>query len=87
MHEATKHLRALASRIVDEALERVPLRTALLAGSAGRGGTGRMRPRNREKASAPSFSRMVRRHRRGTTVEEFGAALECRDALPVLLQC
>ncbi|MGH3030103.1 MAG: nucleotidyltransferase domain-containing protein [Gaiellaceae bacterium] len=37
MSEPTEHLRALARRIVDEALERVPLRAALLAGSAGRG--------------------------------------------------
>jgi predicted nucleotidyltransferase len=37
MSEATEHLRALARRIVDEAVERVPLRAALLAGSAGRG--------------------------------------------------
>jgi predicted nucleotidyltransferase len=37
MHEATEHLRALARRIVDEALKRVPLRAALLAGSAARG--------------------------------------------------
>lgn len=37
MTEATEHLRALARRIVDEAVERVPLRAALLAGSAGRG--------------------------------------------------
>ncbi len=36
-HEATQHLRRLARRIVAEALERVPLRAALLAGSAGRG--------------------------------------------------
>jgi 8-oxo-dGTP pyrophosphatase MutT (NUDIX family)/predicted nucleotidyltransferase len=37
MHDATEHLRALASRIVDAARERVPLRAALLVGSAGRG--------------------------------------------------
>jgi predicted nucleotidyltransferase len=37
MHDATEHLRALARRIVDAALERVPLRAALLVGSAGRG--------------------------------------------------
>ena len=37
MDEATRHLRALARQIVDAALERVPLRAALLAGSAGRG--------------------------------------------------
>ena len=35
-HEATEHLRALARRIVDAALERVPVRAALLAGSAAR---------------------------------------------------
>ena len=39
-HEATQHLRRLARRIVAEALERVPLRAALLAGSAGRGDAG-----------------------------------------------
>lgn len=37
MSKATEHLRALAQRIVDEALKRVPVRAALLAGSAGRG--------------------------------------------------
>jgi len=37
MHDANKHLRELARRIVDAALERVPLRAALLVGSAGRG--------------------------------------------------
>jgi predicted nucleotidyltransferase len=37
MHGATEHLRGLAARIVDAALERVPLRAALLVGSAGRG--------------------------------------------------
>jgi predicted nucleotidyltransferase len=37
MNAATEHLRALARRIVDAALERVPLRAALLVGSAGRG--------------------------------------------------
>jgi hypothetical protein len=35
--EPTRHLRALARQLVDAALERVPLRAALLAGSAGRG--------------------------------------------------
>lgn len=34
---ASLHLRAIASRIVREALQRVPLRAALLAGSAARG--------------------------------------------------
>jgi predicted nucleotidyltransferase len=33
----TEHLRALARRILDAAVERVPVRAALLAGSAGRG--------------------------------------------------
>jgi Nucleotidyltransferase domain len=37
MHGATEHLRELARRIVEAALERVPLRAALLVGSAGRG--------------------------------------------------
>jgi predicted nucleotidyltransferase len=37
MQEPTEHLRALGRRIVEEALERLPLRAALLAGSAGRG--------------------------------------------------
>ena len=37
MDEATEHLRALARRIVAEALQRGPLRAALLTGSAGRG--------------------------------------------------
>jgi predicted nucleotidyltransferase len=37
LHGATDHLRALASRIVEAALESVPLRAALLTGSAGRG--------------------------------------------------
>ena len=37
MEPASKHLRLLARRIVDETLERVVLRAALLAGSAGRG--------------------------------------------------
>jgi len=37
METATERLRALAGRILAEALERVPLRAALLAGSAGRG--------------------------------------------------
>jgi hypothetical protein len=37
MHAPTEHLRGLARRIVETALERVPLRGALLAGSAGRG--------------------------------------------------
>jgi predicted nucleotidyltransferase len=37
MDEATRHLRLLASQVVEAALERVPLRGALLAGSAGRG--------------------------------------------------
>jgi predicted nucleotidyltransferase len=37
MDDATGHLRALARTIVDEALDRIPLRAALLAGSAGRG--------------------------------------------------
>ena len=36
-HEATEHLRALARRIVDAARERVPVRAALLTGSAARG--------------------------------------------------
>jgi len=37
MDDATVHLRMLARKIVDEARSRVPLRAALLAGSAGRG--------------------------------------------------
>lgn len=37
MHAPTEHLRGLARRIADAALERVPLRAALLVGSAGRG--------------------------------------------------
>jgi predicted nucleotidyltransferase len=37
VHAATEHLRELASRIVDAALERVPLRAAIVVGSAGRG--------------------------------------------------
>jgi len=37
MKGANEHLRGLARRIVDAALERVPLRAALLVGSAGRG--------------------------------------------------
>jgi predicted nucleotidyltransferase len=37
MDEATDYLRARARRIVDEALKRVPLKAALLAGSAARG--------------------------------------------------
>lgn len=37
MDDATEHLRGLAQRIVAAALELVPLRAALLAGSAGRG--------------------------------------------------
>jgi predicted nucleotidyltransferase len=37
MQDASELLRARASRIVDAALERVPLRAALLVGSAGRG--------------------------------------------------
>jgi Nucleotidyltransferase domain len=37
MSEPTEHLRALARRIVNAALERAPLRAALLAGSVGRG--------------------------------------------------
>jgi hypothetical protein len=37
MDAATEHLRALAGRVVAEALRRVPLQAALLAGSAGRG--------------------------------------------------
>src|SRR5687768_16328984 len=37
MHGATEHLRGLAGRIVEAALERVPLRAAQLVGSAGRG--------------------------------------------------
>jgi hypothetical protein len=37
MDNATGYLRALAQWIVDEALDRAPLRAALLAGSAGRG--------------------------------------------------
>jgi predicted nucleotidyltransferase len=36
-HEASTHLRRLARQIVDAARARVPLRAALLAGSAGRG--------------------------------------------------
>jgi predicted nucleotidyltransferase len=35
--EATEHLRRLANRLVGAALERVPLRAAMLVGSAGRG--------------------------------------------------
>jgi hypothetical protein len=35
--EATKHLRRLSTRLVGAALERVPLRAAILVGSAGRG--------------------------------------------------
>jgi predicted nucleotidyltransferase len=35
--EPTEHLRALARRIVDTALDRVPVKAALLTGSAGRG--------------------------------------------------
>jgi predicted nucleotidyltransferase len=35
--DATEHLRAAARRVVETALERVPVRAALLAGSAGRG--------------------------------------------------
>jgi predicted nucleotidyltransferase len=37
MHAATQHLRQVASRIVDAALERVPLRAAIVVGSAARG--------------------------------------------------
>lgn len=37
MQEATEHLRGLARRIVAAALQRVPLRAAVLTGSAGRG--------------------------------------------------
>ena len=37
MHGPTEHLRALARLIVEAALERVPLRAALLVGSAVRG--------------------------------------------------
>jgi predicted nucleotidyltransferase len=37
MHEATEHLREVATRIVDAALERVPLRAAIVVGSAARG--------------------------------------------------
>jgi predicted nucleotidyltransferase len=37
MQDANEHLRELAGRIVDAAHERLPLRAALLAGSAGRG--------------------------------------------------
>lgn len=37
MNSATQHLRALVRRILDAALERLPLQAALLAGSAGRG--------------------------------------------------
>ncbi len=37
MHGPTEHLRALARPIVDAALECVPLRAAMLVGSAGRG--------------------------------------------------
>jgi predicted nucleotidyltransferase len=35
--EAAEHLRALATQIVEAAIERVPLRAAILTGSAGRG--------------------------------------------------
>src|SRR5918996_136810 len=34
MQEPTEHLRALATRIVEETLKRIPLRAALLTGSA-----------------------------------------------------
>jgi predicted nucleotidyltransferase len=37
MHSATEHLREVARRIVDAALERVPLRAAMVVGSAARG--------------------------------------------------
>jgi predicted nucleotidyltransferase len=37
MHPATEHLRQVARRIVDAALERVPLRAAIVVGSAARG--------------------------------------------------
>jgi predicted nucleotidyltransferase len=37
MHAATEHLRAVARQIVAAALERVPLRAAIVVGSAGRG--------------------------------------------------
>jgi predicted nucleotidyltransferase len=37
MHAATEHLREVARRIVDAALERVPLRAAMVVGSAARG--------------------------------------------------
>jgi predicted nucleotidyltransferase len=37
MDGPTQHLRGLAGRIVDEALERVPLRAAIVVGSAARG--------------------------------------------------
>jgi 8-oxo-dGTP pyrophosphatase MutT (NUDIX family) len=37
MHDATEHLRELARRLVDAALERAPVRAALLVGAAGRG--------------------------------------------------
>jgi hypothetical protein len=37
MQDATEHLRRLARRIMDAALERVPLRAAILLGSGGRG--------------------------------------------------
>src|SRR5918996_458596 len=37
MQEPTEHLRALATRIVEETLKRIPLRAALLTGSAARG--------------------------------------------------
>ena len=37
MRSASEYLRAIAARIVEETRERVPLRGALLAGSAGRG--------------------------------------------------
>ena len=37
MHAATEHLREVARRIVDAALEEVPLRAAMVVGSAGRG--------------------------------------------------
>jgi predicted nucleotidyltransferase len=37
MHAATEHLREVARRIVDAALERVPLRAAIVVGSAARG--------------------------------------------------
>jgi predicted nucleotidyltransferase len=74
MEDATAHLRALARRIVDVTLAHVPLRAALLAGSAGRG--------DADFYSDIDLLLYVDEIPRGTVLDEILAEIGATDAFP-----